>query len=154
VIHISSKAAEVDPVYFPQIEVVGDIANAIWQIKQDIVPNDSWRFDAMLAARKGEVAHITSISSDARFPVFPPYLVEQVRAAMPDDGFICLDNGEYKIWFARNYTAYRPNTLLLDNALATMGAGLPSAIASAMAYPGRKVMAICGDGGFMMNSQE
>ena len=154
VIHISSKTAEVDPVYFPQVEVVGDIANAIWQIKQDIVPNDSWRFDAMLAARKGEVAHITSISSDARFPVFPPYLVEQVRAAMPDDGIICLDNGVYKIWFARNYTAYRPNTVLLDNALATMGAGLPSAIASAMVYPGRKVMAICGDGGFMMNSQE
>src|SRR5690606_14808796 len=60
VIHISSKTAEVDPVYFPQIEVVGDIANAIWQIKQDVVPNGAWRFDAMLAARKAEVAHITS----------------------------------------------------------------------------------------------
>lgn len=154
VIHISPKTAEVDPVYFPQIEVVGDIANAIWQIKQDIVPNDNWRFDAMLTARKREVAHITSISRDPRFPIFPSYLVEQVRAVMPDDGILCLDNGVYKIWFARNYTAYRPNTVLLDNALATMGAGLPSAIASAMVYPGRKVMAICGDGGFMMNSQE
>ena len=73
---------------------------------------------------------------------------------MPADGIICLDNGVYKIWFARNYPAREPNTVLLDNALATMGAGLPSAMASAMVYPDRKVMAICGDGGFMMNSQE
>jgi acetolactate synthase-1/2/3 large subunit len=154
VIHISSKTAEVDPVYFPQIEVIGDIANAIWQIKQDIVPNGGWTFDAMLAARKRQVTHTASISSDARFPIFPSFLVEQVRAAMPEDGIICLDNGVYKIWFARDYPAYRPNTVLLDNALASMGAGLPSAMASAMVYPDRKVMAICGDGGFMMNSQE
>jgi acetolactate synthase-1/2/3 large subunit len=73
---------------------------------------------------------------------------------MPSDGIIALDNGVYKIWFARNYPARQQNTVLLDNALATMGAGLPSAMASAMLYPGRKVMAICGDGGFMMNSQE
>ena len=154
VIHISSKTAEVDPVYFPQIEVVGDIANAIWQIKQDIVPNGGWTFDAILEARKRQVVHTASISGDARFPIFPPYLVEQVRGAMPEDSIICLDNGVYKIWFARDYLAYRPNTVLLDNALATMGAGLPSAMASAMVYPDRKVMAICGDGGFMMNSQE
>ncbi len=154
VVHISTKTAEVDPVYFPQIEVIGDIANAIWQIKQDIVPNSAWEFDAMLAARRVEVRHTASISGDARFPVFPPHLVEQVRSVMPEDGIICLDNGIYKLWFARGYTAYRPNTVLLDNALASMGAGLPSAMAAAMVYPDRKVMAICGDGGFMMNSQE
>ena len=67
---------------------------------------------------------------------------------------IALDNGVYKIWFARNYPAYQPNTVLLDNALATMGAGLPSAMAAAMLHPEQRVMAICGDGGFMMNSQE
>jgi acetolactate synthase-1/2/3 large subunit len=60
----------------------------------------------------------------------------------------------YKIWFARNYRTRVANTLLLDNALATMGAGLPSAIMAAMLYPERRVMAVCGDGGFMMNSQE
>jgi acetolactate synthase I/II/III large subunit len=60
----------------------------------------------------------------------------------------------YKIWFARNYRTRVANTLLLDNALATMGAGLPSAIMAAMLYSDRRVMAICGDGGFMMNSQE
>ncbi len=154
VIHISSKTAEVDPVYFPGIEVIGDIANAIWQMKEDIVPSGSWDCGHMLDYHKAEVEHTASLSGDARFPIFPPHLVQQVRDVMPDDGIICLDNGVYKIWFARGYSAHRPNTVLLDNALATMGAGLPSAMMSAMVYPDRKVMAICGDGGFMMNSQE
>jgi acetolactate synthase-1/2/3 large subunit len=154
VIHISSKSAEVDPVYFPQIEVIGDIANAIWQIKEDVVPSGTWNFDFMYKARQAEVAHTKSLDGDARFPIFPPYLVREIREAMPANGIICLDNGVYKIWFARNYEARQQNTVLLDNALATMGAGLPSAMASAMVYPDRKIMAICGDGGFMMNSQE
>jgi len=154
VIHVSTNTAEVDPVYFPQIEVIGDIANAMWQMKNDILPSGRWSFDAMLAARKAEVEHTASMCDDMRFPIFPPCLVQRIREAMPADGIICLDNGVYKIWFARNYPARQPNTVLLDNALATMGAGLPSAMASAMVYPERKVMAICGDGGFMMNSQE
>jgi acetolactate synthase-1/2/3 large subunit len=154
VIHVSTKTAEVDPVYFPQIEVIGDIANAMWQIKEDIVPPGTWTFDRMLQARKAEVEHSNTLCDDTRFPIFPPCLVKRIREAMPADGIICLDNGVYKIWFARNYPARQPNTVLLDNALATMGAGLPSAMASAMIYPDRKVMAICGDGGFMMNSQE
>jgi acetolactate synthase-1/2/3 large subunit len=154
VIHVSTRTAEVDPVYFPQVEVIGDIANAIWQMKEDITPNLSWNFDHMLAYHAAELAHTNELAADTRFPIFPPHLVQQVRDAMPHDGIICLDNGVYKIWFARGYTAYLPNTVLLDNALATMGAGLPSAMMSAMLYPDRKVMAICGDGGFMMNSQE
>ncbi|MEO6388035.1 MAG: acetolactate synthase large subunit [Croceibacterium sp.] len=154
VIHVSTRTAEVDPVYFPQVEVIGDIANAIWQIKQDITPNRSWNFDHMLAYHAAELEHTGKLAADDRFPIFPPHLVQQVRDAMPHDGIICLDNGVYKIWFARGYTAHLPNTVLLDNALATMGAGLPSAMMSAMLYPERKVMAICGDGGFMMNSQE
>jgi acetolactate synthase-1/2/3 large subunit len=154
VIHVSTKTAEVDPVYFPQIEVIGDIANAIWQVKEDIVPSPTWDFSEMLRARAAEAKHTASLCDDMRFPVFPACLVKCVREEMPADGILCLDNGVYKIWFARNYPARGPNTVLLDNALATMGAGLPSAMASAMVYPGRKVMAVCGDGGFMMNSQE
>lgn len=154
VIHVSTKTAEVDPVYFPHIEVIGDIANAVWQMKEAITPNPAWAFDHMLAYRRAELEHTAKLAADERFPVFPPHLVQEVRGIMPDDGIICLDNGVYKIWFARGYTAHKPNTVLLDNALATMGAGLPSAMMSAMVYPDRKVMAICGDGGFMMNSQE
>ena len=154
VIHVSSRTAEVDPVYFPQIEVIGDVANAIWQIKEAIVRQEGWSFDGMLAYRRAELEHTDRLAGDTRFPIFPPHMVSQVRDCMPDDGIICLDNGIYKLWFARGYAAYLPNTVLLDNALAAMGAGLPSAMMSAMLYPDRKVMAICGDGGFMMNDQE
>src|SRR5271170_313354 len=67
---------------------------------------------------------------------------------------VCLKKASSKIWFARNYRTRVANTLLLDNALATMGAGLPSAMMAAILYPTRRVLAVCGDGGFMMNSQE
>ena len=154
VIHVSNRSAEVDPVYFPQIEVIGDIANAIWQIKEDITRQDHWQSAALKRYHQAELDHTESLAADTRFPIFPPHLVQRVRESMPDDGIICLDNGVYKIWFARGYCASQPNTVLLDNALATMGAGLPSAMMSAMLYHDRKVMAICGDGGFMMNSQE
>jgi acetolactate synthase-1/2/3 large subunit len=105
-------------------------------------------------ARAASMAHAAAAETDLRFPIYPPHLVREVREAMPSDGVVCLDNGIYKIWFARNYPARAPNTVLLDNALAAMGAGLPSAMASAMIFPQRKVLAVCGDGGFLMNSQE
>ena len=73
---------------------------------------------------------------------------------MPADGIVTMDNGVYKLWFARGYPALHQNTVILDNALASMGAGLPSAITAAMIFPDKKVISVCGDGGFMMNSQE
>jgi acetolactate synthase-1/2/3 large subunit len=154
VVHINYSSAKVDPVYFPHVEVVGDIANAIWQINEALTPQKHWDFSFMLKVREALEAHINEGADDDRFPVYPQRLVRDIRNYMPDDGIIALDNGVYKIWFARNYKACQPNTVLLDNALATMGAGLPSAMMAKMVHPDRKVIAICGDGGFMMNSQE
>ncbi len=156
VIHVNFRSAEVDPVYFPQIEVVGDIANAIWRIKNGLQARGApdWDFQPMMAIKSHHDASIDQWEGEFSFPVSPPQLVHDIRAVMPEDGILCLDNGVYKIWFARNYRAYGPNTVLLDNALATMGAGLPSAMAAHLVHPGRRIMAVCGDGGFMMNSQE
>ena len=154
VIHVNFSSAAVDPVYFPQVEVVGDIANSIWQLAEGLSPQPHWDFARFVEVRAAGAAHETEGADDPRFPVYPQRLVADVREVMPDDGIIALDNGVYKIWFARNYAARQPNTVLLDNALATMGAGLPSAMAARLVYPDRKIMAICGDGGFMMNSQE
>jgi len=154
VIHINFLSAAVDPVYFPQVEVVGDIANSIWQICERTEVQDSWDFSYFMKVREHVEAHLLEGATDSRFPVYPQRLVAAVRKVMPSDGIIALDNGVYKIWFARNYKAHKPNTVLLDNALATMGAGLPSAMAAHLVHPKRRVMAICGDGGFMMNSQE
>ena len=154
VVHVNFSTAEVDPVYFPQVEVVGDIANSIWQICEQLQAQPHWDFARMLELRDAGEAHLREGADDDRFPIYPQRLVADVRAVIGDAGVIALDNGVYKIWFARNYKAVAPNTVLLDNALATMGAGLPSAIAAKLVYPDRQVMAICGDGGFMMNSQE
>lgn len=153
-IHVGFSTAKVDPVYFPSVEVVGDIANSVWQIKERIMRQGRWDFSYFMTIKEHVEAHISSGADDSRFPVTPRRFVADVRRAMPSDGIIALDNGVYKIWFARDYKAHEPNTVLLDNALATMGAGLPSAMAARLVYPSRKVMAICGDGGFMMNSQE
>ena len=154
VIHINFEPAAVDPVYFPQAEVVGDIANSIWQIKEKVSPQPGWKLDFYKDVHDAYVNHRREAEDDDRFPVLPERFVRDIRKVMPDEGIVTLDNGVYKIWFARNYPAYHPNTLLLDNALASMGAGLPSAIAAKLVNPDKPVISVCGDGGFMMNSQE
>ena len=107
-----------------------------------------------LACARASSRASPSATTRIAFPLTPQRIVHDVRQVIPEDGIVALDNGMYKIWFARNYRTYVANTLLLDNALATMGAGLPSAMMASMLYPDRRVMAVCGDGGFMMNSQE
>ena len=154
VIHINFDSAAVDPVYFPQLEVIGDIANSIWQINEKIQAQASWKLGFYQDVHDAYVEHRAASEDDDRFPILPERFVREVRKAMPKNGIVTLDNGVYKIWFARNYPAFLPNTLLLDNALATMGAGLPSAMAAKLVHPDRAVVTVCGDGGFMMNSQE
>lgn len=154
VIHINFETAAVDPVYFPQLEVVGDIANSIWQINETIGADCKWELDFYSDVHNAYIEHRDASESDDRFPMLPERMVKDVRSAMPENGIVTLDNGVYKIWFARNYPAAMRNTLLLDNALATMGAGLPSAMAAKLVHPDRPVITVCGDGGFMMNSQE
>ncbi|NPD90372.1 MAG: acetolactate synthase large subunit [Asgard group archaeon] len=154
VIHVNFFKAHIDDVYFPQIEVIGDIANSVSKIAKKITVNQKWDFRYFKKVKE-EVDKHTHQGQDCNdFPVKPQRLISDVRTAVPEDGIITLDNGIYKIWFARNYHAYKPNSIILDNALASMGAGLPSAIAAKIVYPKKKVLAICGDGGFLMNSQE
>ncbi len=154
VIHINFVPAEVDEVYFPQLEVVGDIANALWQIEDRINRNKDWDFSYFMKVKNAVDEKVREKADSDQFPMIPQRFVADVRAALGPKDIIALDNGVYKVWFARNYHALAPNTILLDNALATMGAGLPSAMAAKMVHPDRTVVAICGDGGFMMNSQE
>jgi len=154
VIHINYSSAEVADVYFPQLEIVGDIANTIKRLAELLSKQPPWDFSYYSTIKKEVDSHLSKYFEDNRFPVLPQRIVKAVRDILPPDGIVTLDNGIYKIWFARNYKAYQPNTLLLDNALASMGAGLPAAIAAKIVYPDKKVLAVCGDGGFMMNSQE
>ena len=153
VIHIGYTSATVEQVFHPDAEVIGDIGATVASLA-DRLQGRADPDTSLLDLRQAILARINEGSREERFPITPQRIVSDVRAVMPEDGIVCLDNGMYKIWFARNYRTHHANTLLLDNALATMGAGLPSAIAAALLYPERRVMAVCGDGGFMMNSQE
>jgi len=154
VIHVNFFAANIDDVYFPQLNVVGDISTSIKHMTEaiDIKPERDFSYYERV---KYEVeSHLIKYFEDDRFPMLPQRLVSILRNQLADEDIVTLDNGVYKIWFSRNFKCYQPNTLLLDNALATMGAGLPSAMAAKHLYPNKKVVSVNGDGGFMMNSQE
>lgn len=153
VVHVGYVSANVEEVFYPDAELIGDIGASVTALA-DMLGGKLNPDEAMFALRREILAHINEGAEADTFPVTPQRLVHDVRAVMPEDGVVCLDNGMYKIWFARNYRTRTANTLLLDNALATMGAGLPSAIAAKLVHPERRVLAVCGDGGFMMNSQE
>jgi acetolactate synthase-1/2/3 large subunit len=153
VLHVGYLPATVEEVYFPNAELIGDVGPTLALLADRLegkLPNAA----ALLPLRAKILARIGDRAEESRYPLTPQRIVHDVRQVMPADGIVCLDNGMYKIWFARNYRTSVANTLLLDNALATMGAGLPSAMMAAMLNPSRRVLAVCGDGGFMMNSQE
>src|SRR5271163_4085554 len=153
VLHVGYLPATVEEVFFPHVELIGDVGPSLQLLAQRL-EGKLPKAGALLPLREGILEHIGERAEESRYPLTPQRIVHDVRQAMPEDGIVCLDNGMYKIWFARNYRTHVANTLLLDNALATMGAGLPSAIMAALLHPDRRVLAVCGDGGFMMNSQE
>jgi acetolactate synthase-1/2/3 large subunit len=153
VLHVGYLPATVEEVYFPHAELIGDVGPSLTLLAQRL-EGKLPKAGTLLSLRTEILARITARANESRYPLTPQRVVHDVRQVMPEDGIVCLDNGMYKIWFARNYRTRVANTLLLDNALATMGAGLPSAMTAAMLHPGRRVLAVCGDGGFMMNSQE
>lgn len=153
VVHIGYSSANVEQVYHPDAEVIGDIGATVAALA-DRLDGKLNADPALLGLRQKILEKLNDRADEDRFPITPQRIIHDVRQVVPEDGIVCLDNGMYKIWFARNYRTHVANTLLLDNALATMGAGLPSAMMAAMLYPDRRVMAVCGDGGFLMNSQE
>jgi acetolactate synthase-1/2/3 large subunit len=153
VIHVGYLPATVEEVFFPHAEIVGDVGPTL-ALLADRLDGKLKNAAALLPLREDILAHLTDRATESRFPLTPQRIIHDVRQAVPDVGIVCLDNGMFKIWFARNYRTHVANTLLLDNALATMGAGLPAAIAAALVHPARRVLAVCGDGGFMMSSQE
>jgi len=153
VIHVGYTPANVEEVYFPDAEVIGDLGPSL-ALLADRVQGKLPNAGALVPLRENIIERTLARSEESRFPLTPQRIVSDVRKVMPADGIVALDNGMYKIWFARCYRTRNANALLLDNALATMGAGLPSAMLAAMLSPGKRVLAVCGDGGFMMNSQE
>jgi acetolactate synthase I/II/III large subunit len=153
ILHIDFAPAEPDEYYVPTMQVGGDISNTLWALQNHLkgVVFDTDYYQKV--KKRLDEKYEEKIDSNS-FPLAPQRIVNDVREVMAREDIVTLDNGIYKLWFARQYKTYSPNTLLLDNTLATMGAGLPSAMAAKLLNPEKRVLAVCGDGGFMMNSQE
>ena len=103
VIHINLFSAEIDDVYFPQLVIVGDIADTIQQLSTAVNDVSNWDLSYFGRVNSNVESHRSKDSKDNRFPILPQRLVQIVRDSLPDDGIVTLDNGVYKIWFARNY---------------------------------------------------
>ncbi len=151
IIHINFYPADLDAVYQPTLEVIGDISYALWAVSGRIRPQNHWQLDIFKPFKQKQLADTLERADDDAFPIKPQRMVKDLRAALPREAVLSLDNGMFKIWVARNYPAYEQNTVLLDNALATMGAGLGAGTAAKLLHPERPVVVIAGDGGIMMN---
>jgi acetolactate synthase-1/2/3 large subunit len=151
IINIDFAEAEVDKYYDPDIEIIGDISCSLRQLGELIAGRKN---DETFKAIREFLNRKLSLDFEKRYPLTPQEIVWHTREALSHEDILTLDNGIYKLWFSRLYRTYKPNTFLLDNALATMGAGLSVGIMAKMLKPDRNVLAVVGDGGFMMNSQE
>ncbi len=149
--HLNFYPADIDDLYKPTVEVIGDISYALWMMSEKVKPQRDWDFSGFTNQRDLLMADIKQKANDAAFPLKPQRFVAELRQTLPADSILALDNGMYKIWVARNFAAHQQNTVLLDNALASMGAGLPSGMAVKLLNPDKKVVVVAGDGGFMMN---
>ncbi len=153
IIHIHTFPAEVDAYYPVAVGIEGNIALTLEELAQKLSPTSGLsaagqHIRAVLQEEREQGAQETS------FPVKPQRLVLDIRAAMGESDIVLADTGAAKMWMARLYPTYQPNTCLISNGLSTMGFALPGAIAAKLAYPDRKVLAVMGDGSFLMNAQE
>ena len=151
IINIDFAEAEVDKYYNPNIEVIGDVSCSLQQLGEMITAG---KYGELFKSIREFLDQKLSVDFTKKYPLTPQEVVRHVREVLSQSDILTLDNGIYKLWFSRLYRTYKPNTFLLDNALATMGAGLPTGIAAKMLRPERNVLAVTGDGGFMMNSRE
>ena len=151
IIHLNFYPADLDHVYNPNLEVVGDISHALWVMSETIKIKRTWDFKKFYRIKDELRKNIARKSESDSFPILPQRFVRDLREALPHDAILSLDNGMYKLWISRNYPAYEQNTVLLDNAFATMGAGLGVGMAAKLINPDKKVVVVAGDGGFLMN---
>ena len=152
IVHIDARPAHINKLYQPIVEVVGDISDSLYNIMR----RTSRKVEPVKALEIKEkmVAEHESYSNDTDFPMKPQKILNDVRKVMGSDDIVISDVGAHKMWIARHYNCYEPNTCIISNGFATMGIGVPGAIAAKLINPDKKVLAIVGDGGFVMNNQE
>ena len=146
VVHVDSTAAELDGHYQPSIEVIGELDESLAALAEAVKPRGARSWEAAGAQPK--------LAKDISVPLPPFAVIADLRDALGPDDIVVSDVGAHKVWLARLFPTERPNTVVISNGLASMGIALPGAIAAKLLRPERKVVAFCGDGGFLMNVQE
>ncbi len=153
IVHINATPAEIDSSYIPKVEVVGDITDSLKGILARV--NREGRPVPINLQLRDEIrADYQHYATDSGFPVKPQKIIYDLRQALGPEDIVISDVGAHKMWMARNYQCDRPNTCLISNGFAAMGIAIPGAIAAKLVHPDRAVVAVTGDGGFMMNCQE
>ena len=154
-IHINFYESNLDAVYTPFLEIIWDIGNTFWQLSELSIESSNWDFEKIYSIKneytKKIQANLNTEVENEITVMWPRQLVEDVRGVLGDDDIVALDNGLYKVWFARNYISKSPNTLLLDNALATMGAWVASGLEAKRLNPEKNVVVVTWDGWLVMN---
>jgi acetolactate synthase-1/2/3 large subunit len=159
IVHIDFEPAEIDRDYPVAVEVVSDLADALWQINEELNRRAGGRLPLFDIAGRATLrdtiaADLAAEKDDASFPMKPQRILSDVRAVMRPSDVLLSDVGAHKMWVARYYQCEVPNTCLISNGFCSMGFALPGAIGARFAHPDRRVLAVCGDGGFLMNVQD
>ena len=153
IIHIGITSAEIDSSYVPVVEVVGNLSDSLMEILRRCDRGNKPAPHA-LSLRAEIRADYEQYVNDTGFPVKPQKIIYDLRHVMGPEDIVISDVGAHKMWIARHYHCDRPNTCLISNGFAAMGIAIPGAVAAKLVYPDRKIVAVTGDGGFMMNCQE
>lgn len=153
IIHIGMTPAEIDSSYAPVVEVVGDITDSLIDILKRADRQN--KPTPVTAGLKTEIrADYETYANDTGFPIKPQKLIYDLRQVMGPEDIAISDVGAHKMWMARHYHSDCPNTCIISNGFAAMGIAIPGAIAAKLVHPDKRVVAVTGDGGFMMNCQE
>ena len=157
IIHADFLPAEIDACYHPQTELVGDLAHTLWMLNQRVDANGGFSFDRshQIATRRTMSEEIAWYKDDDTHGcIRPQKVLWDCRQVMGPDDILLSDVGAHKMWVARHYQCHEPNTCLIPNGFCSMGFALPGAISAALVHPDRRILAVAGDGGFLMNVQE
>lgn len=153
IVHINATHAEIDSNYIPKVEVIGDISDSLDEILQRA--DRTGKPDTYALQLRDDIrADYERYANDDGFPIKPQKLIYDLRQVMGEEDIVISDVGAHKMWMARHYHCDRPNTCIISNGFAAMGIAIPGAIAAKLVYPDKKIVAVTGDGGFMMNCQE
>lgn len=152
IIHISTQAADVNKCYEPELELIGNISESLREIAKRTFRGGEPEY--ALKIREKILAEHEQYADNLDFPMKPTKILRDIREVMCKEDIMVCDVGAHKMWVARHYNCYKPNTCIISNGFASMGIAVPGAIAAKLTNPDKKVLAVTGDGGFMMNSQE